>query len=285
MTTSTAIIDVNELNLQQVLEQSIQQPVLFYFWSQQNPHCQELTQTLERIAQQHAGNFLLAKVDCDQQQILASQFGLRAIPTVYLFQNGQPVDGFQGPQSAEVIQNLLEKVLPREDEVKLRQAEQLLAEQKPQEALPLLKDAWQISEQASEVGLVLADALLRLNRSDEAETVLQTIPTQAQDSRYQSLIAQIDLLKQAAESPEIQQLQAKAAAEPENSELAIQLAIQWQQVGRTQEALDLLLSFLQKDLAAGEGKIRQTFQEILTALGSGDALASCYRRKLYSLLY
>ena len=95
MSPQASIIDINESNLQQTLEQSMQLPVLFYFWSERSQHCQELTPVLERLAQEYAGQFILAKLDCDKEQRVASQFGLRSIPTVYLFQDGQPVDGFQ----------------------------------------------------------------------------------------------------------------------------------------------------------------------------------------------
>ena len=279
------IIDINESNLHQTLEQSTQMPVLFYFWSDRSQHCQELTPVLERLAQEYAGQFILAKLDCDKEQMVASQFGLRSIPTVYLFQNGQPVDGFQGPQPEEAIRALLQKVLPREEEIKTHQAMQLMEEGKPLDALPLLKDAWALSNQNSEIGFLLAEVLITLSRSEEAEAVLAVVPLQDQDTRYQSLVSQIDLLKQAANTPEIQLLQEQLAAEPANAELAAKLALQLHQVGRNEEALDLLFSFLKSDLSAGEGQVRKMFQEILAALGTGDALATRYRRQLYSLLY
>lgn len=285
MSPQASIIDVNESNLHQTLEYSAQLPVLFYFWSERSQHCQQLTPLLERLAQEYAGQFILAKLDCDKEQMVAAQFGLRSLPTVYLFQNGQPVDGFQGPQPEEAIRALLEKVLPREEEIKAQQAQALMAEGKPLEALPLLKDAWQLSQQASEIGFLLAEALISLNRSDEAEEVLAKVPLQDQDTRYQSLRAQIDLLKQAADTPEIQQLQTQLASDPDNAELAARLGLQFHQVGRNEEALQLLFTFLQSDLGAGEGQVRKMFQEILAALGTGDALAARYRRQLYSLLY
>jgi len=279
------IVNVTEANLQQTLEQSVATPVLFYFWSERSQHCQQLTPVLESLAAQYNGQFLLAKVDCDAEQMVASQFGLRAIPTVYLFQNGQPVDGFQGPQPEEAIRALLEKVLPREEELKAQQAMQLIEEGNYADALPLLKEAWQLSNQASEIGLLLAETQIALSRSEDAEAVLKTIPMQDQDTRYQGLIAQIDLLKQAADTPEIQLLQQQVEIDPANATLATQLALQLHQVGRNEEALELLFSHLSKDLNAADGQARKMLQEILAALGTGDALASKYRRKLYSLLY
>ncbi|ELQ6107215.1 co-chaperone YbbN [Cronobacter turicensis] len=279
------IINLSEANLHQILEQSMNVPVLFYFWSDRSQHCQQLTPVLEKLANQYQGQFILAKVDCDNEQAIAGQFGLRAIPTVYLFSQGQPVDGFQGPQPEEAIRALLDKVLPREEELKAQEAMALMQEGKNAEALPLLKDAWQMSNQASEIGLLLAQVQIALNRSEDAEAVLKTIPLQDQDTRYQSLVAQIDLLKQAADTPEIQQLQQQVQQNPDDAQLASQLALQLHQVGRNEEALELLFDHLKKDLNAADGQARKMFQEILAALGTGDALASKYRRQLYSLLY
>ncbi|QDW34320.1 tetratricopeptide repeat protein [Yersinia sp. KBS0713] len=278
-------IDITETNLHQTLEQSMAVPVLFYFWSERSQHCLQLTPVLDKLAAEYAGQFILARVDCDAQQMVASQFGLRSIPAVYLFKDGQPVDGFQGPQPEEVIRELLQRVLPKPEELKVTEATQLISEGKVQKALPLLKEAWALSGQNSEIGLQLAEVQIQLNRSEDAEAVLATIPLQDRDTRYQGLIAQIELLKQAADTPEIQQLQQQLAEQPDNVELAVQLALQLHQVGRNEEALELLLGHLKKDLAAANGTARKTLMDILAALGTGDALAAKYRRQLYSLLY
>ncbi|STV95654.1 thioredoxin domain-containing protein EC-YbbN [Klebsiella michiganensis] len=82
------------------------------------------------------------------------------------------------------------------------------------EALPLLKDAWQLSNQESQIGLLLAETLIALHRSDEAETVLKTVPLQDQDTRYQGLVAQIELLKKAADTPGNSATAAAGRAEP-----------------------------------------------------------------------
>ncbi len=118
-----AVVDINETNLHQTLEQSMSIPVLFYFWSERSQHCLQLTPVLDKLAAEYAGQFILAKVDCDAEQMIASQFGLRSIPTVYLFKDGQPVDGFQGPQPEEAIRDLLQRFLPKEEDLKLAQAQ------------------------------------------------------------------------------------------------------------------------------------------------------------------
>ncbi|WP_174870814.1 thioredoxin family protein [Pectobacterium polaris] len=279
------IVDVNESNLHQVLEHSMKLPVLFYFWSGRSQHCLELEPVLDKLAQEYAGQFVLAKVDCDTEQRVAAQFGLRSIPTVYLVKDGQPQDGFQGPQPEEAIRELLKRALPKEEELKVAQAQQLIQEDKLPEAMQLLKDAWQLSQQRSDIGLMLAEVQIQINRSEDAEAVLATIPLQDRDTRYHSLVAQIELLKQAADTPEIQHLQQQLDIDPQNAELAVQLALQLHQVGRNEEALELLMGFLKKDLAVANGSARKTLMDIMAALGTSDALAARYRRQLYSLLY
>jgi putative thioredoxin len=285
MLAQATVVEITEANLHQTLEQSMSVPVLFYFWSERSPHCQELTPLLDRLAADYAGQFVLAKVDCDAQQMVASQFGLRSIPTVYLFKEGQPVDGFQGPQPEAAVRALLEKVLPKPEELKAAEGAELMQEGRYSEALPLLKEAWQLSNQNSEIGFLLAETQLQLNRSEDAEAVLAVVPLQDRDTRYQGLVAQIELLKQAADTPEIQQLQQQMAETPDDADLALKLALQLHQVGRNEEALELLMGFLKKDLAAANGGARKTLMDILAALGTGDALAAKYRRQLYSLLY
>ncbi|KLN47205.1 hypothetical protein AAY77_03005 [Providencia rettgeri] len=279
------IIDINETNLHQVIEQSMNLPVMFYFWSPRSPHCQEFGTMLEKIANDYAGLYILAKVNCDEEQMIASQFGLKAIPTVYVLQNGRPVDGFEGPQPEEAVLEILSRVLPSPEEMKAAQAAELIAEGKTQEALPLLKEAHQLNPKNSDITLLLAETQISLKLVDDAQTTLDVVPLQDKDSRYQGLIAQIELLKQAADTPEIQQLQDEFNQDPQNTTLAVQLALKLHEVNRNEEALEMLFSFLRKDLGAGDGAVRKTMMDIMSAMGTGDAIASKYRRQMYSLLY
>lgn len=285
MFANTQIIDINETNLHQVIEQSMNLPVMFYFWSPRSPHCQDFGTMLEKIASDYAGSFILAKVNCDEEQMIAGQFGLKAIPTVYVLQNGHPVDGFEGPQPEEVVLEILSRVLPSPEEMKAAQAAELIAEGKAQDALPLLKEAHQLNPKNSDITLLLAETQISLNLVDEAQTTLEAVPLQDKDSRYQGLIAQIELLKQAADTPEIQQLQNEFSQDPQNTTLAVQLALKLHEVNRNEEALDILFGFLRADLGAGDGAVRKTMMDIMSAMGTGDAIASKYRRQVYSLLY
>lgn len=285
MLANAQIIDINETNLHQTIEQSMSMPVMFYFWSPRSPQSLEFTGMLERIAQDYAGLFILAKVNCDEEQMIASQFGLKGVPTVYILQNGRPVDGFEGPQPEDVVLQMLSRVLPSPEELKAAQAAELVAEGKLQDALPLLKEANQLAPKNSDITLLLAEVQIGLHLIDDAEALLATVPMQDKDSLYQGLVAQIELAKKAADTPEIQQLIQEFNQDPENTTLAVQLALKLHEVNRNEEALEMLLTFLRKDLNAGEGSVRKTMMDIMSAMGTGDALASKFRRQVYSLLY
>lgn len=293
------VLDVNTENLTEIVERSMSLPVLFYFWSARSQHCLKLTPILDKLAVTYSGQFILAKIDCDGQQRVAAQFGLQAIPAVYLFKDGQPIDGFQGPQLAvpeiqphpdrpqpeTAIRELLQQVLPEPEELKAAEGAALIEEGKVQEALSLLTAAYELDKKNNEIALQLAKAQILLKRSDEAKKTLANIPPAEQDSRYQGLKAEITLLEQAAHTPEIQQLEQRVAQDPDNTELAIQLSLQFHQTGRNQDALELLLKHLKTDRSDTNHETRKIFMDILAALGPNDSLASSYRRQFYSLLY
>lgn len=287
---NTSIIEVDEQNIQHIIGQSASRPVLFCFWSSSNIESQQLMLTVEKIATEYAGKFILAKLNCDQHPMLAAQFGLNVLPTLYLFENGQPVNGLQGNQSEETIKQLLQPFLPDENEMQFNQAKELMEKGEYDKAVLLLTQLYPDWKQENgecrmDVAFLLINALLKQKQIEEAEKILATIPHGSRDAEYQGLHDHIELLKQAANSPEIQQLQKKFHTSPENPELILQLATKLYHVGRHEEALAILFKPLEKNIDIAEGKIKETLKEFLVELGTANSLATHYRRKLYSLLH
>ncbi|OTA18431.1 thioredoxin [Xenorhabdus vietnamensis] len=279
------IINIDESNIAQVVQHSLTQLVVFYFWSPQDLHCHELETTLDKIAHEYAGQFALAKVNCDEFSYIAAQFGVRGLPTVLFVKEARPVQGFEGIQSDDAIRKIFSTLLVQEGKSPLEQVDELLEEGNNQEALSLVKEIHQKNPQDTNVTLLLVEVNLSLNHLEDAQKILDTIPLEEQDERYHELLEHIKSQKEAADSPKIRQLQQELAAQPENSELAILLASELHKVGRNEEALELLFSFLTKDLAAADGAVKKTMMDIISALGSGNILASKYRRSVYALLY
>jgi putative thioredoxin len=202
-----------------------------------------------------------------------------------VIKEGQPVDGFSGAQPESAVREMLDKHLPSPQAGALAEAEQLLAEGDFPAALALYRSAWEESGQKLEMTLAYAGALVTANRLDEADTLLQGVRLADQDARYEQLVAQIELGREAARSPEVEALEASMAANPDDHAIRIQLAIQLSQVAQYREALEHLLTVLRADRDFNNGEARKVFLDTLATIGKGDPLAAEYQRKLFSLMY
>lgn len=277
------IVDINVQNFQQALiETSMNKTVVIYFHAQAVPECQVMAPVLERLIGTENQHIDLARVDVEDPQLqsLASQLGLRALPAMVAFKEGQPVDVLEGPQDEGAISQFLQPYQPNEAELLLEQAKQMLG-MDPQAAYGLLQQARALEDTAA-IRLYLSEAALALNKLEETKQLLATIGMADQDSQYQHILARLELAEEAADSPELRELEQKLAADPESLTLKEELAVLLFQSGRQEEALQLLVEVLQKDLAFGEA--RKHFLDMLTTMGA-DPVASRFRRKLYSMLY
>ncbi|MDZ5515666.1 co-chaperone YbbN [Vibrio fluvialis] len=282
---SPHITDVTQHNFREVIERSASTPILFYFWAPMSDESAQLIPALQQLTQQYDGAFQLAQLNCQEEQAIAAQFGIQALPTIALFINGQPVDGLGGPQPIAAIQEMLDRHLPSQDERTLQQALTLVQNQQQAQALPLLlslSDEW---KRKGDAKLALADCFLATQQFEAAKAELAAIPLEYQDGYYKSLVARLELHEQAADSPEIHALESTFAQDNSNAKVAIELATQYHQVQRDEEALELLWSFLKRDLNTLDGDMKKIFMDILNALGQSNSTASRYRRQLYSLLY
>jgi putative thioredoxin len=280
------IVDITPENAQQsLIDESMNRPVVVDFWSDRSAVSKTLSPTLEKLANEHAGQFLLARLNCDEQQGIAAQFGIRNLPTVMIIKDGQPVDGFSGEQSEPVIRELLGKHLPKPWDSLLEKAREKLAEDLPGEALPLLLEANEGSGQRADIAMTLAQAYLELNRCSEAEVLLNNIALADQDSYFEQLQAQLTLKQQAAKTPEIEALEAKLNQNPDDLDSAYQLALQLSQQNLHRESMELLYSILQQDRNFQDGAAKKMLLDVIKSLGNKDPLATEFQRKLFSLLY
>ncbi len=127
------MINVTVANFEaEVIEASMHTPVLVDFWATWCGPCKVIGPILEKVEADYGGRFKLVKIDSDQEQQLASAFGIRSIPTCVLLMNGQPVDGFMGALPEGQIKAFLDKHLPSEEELaalaEADEAQQMLAE-------------------------------------------------------------------------------------------------------------------------------------------------------------
>jgi|TARA_B110000908_G_scaffold172629_1_gene241463 putative thioredoxin len=278
------IVAITLENFQQViLEESKTKLILVDFWAEQVPESVELKNKLASKLTLAADTMILATVDCQSQQQIAQQFGVQGLPTVVLVKDGQPLDGLTGPQTDESIAEFLAKYLPKPEDDLLIQAKQLLVEQNVNDAFITISQAYQLDSERADIKFVLIDVYIQIGKIAEAEALLATIKMIDQDSHYTALLAKAELASQAANSPEIQALEQQRVNEPDNIELQQQLATQYHQVNRAEEALTILFRLVQKDNTDKVSK--QLLLDVLKVLPEGDPLALKFRRKLYTLMY
>ena len=283
---SDLVIDITPENAQQILiEESRNRAVLVDFWADWCSPCKMLMPILEKLVNEYAGQVILAKVNADEQQGIAQQFGVRSLPTVVLMKDGQPVDGFMGAQPESEVRALLEKHLPKPWDQALAVAIDALQQGQPEAALEPARAAYVDSGQRSDIAKVYAQVLIELNRTDEAQVVVDSIPMVDQDADYERLVAELELRAKAADTPEIQALVSALEADPDNRDLQFDLAVQFSQVGRSREALEMLLGIIQVDRDFRDGEARRIMLDVIRALGKGDPLAAEFQRKLFALMY
>lgn len=281
------IVDINPQNFHaELIDASMKKPVVIYFHAPQMPECQGMTPLVETLVGPVNPAVTLAKVDMNDPQLqpLASQLGLRALPALVLFHQGRPDEQaiLEGPQDEATLRQYFAAFAPKEEELLLEQGQQALTEGQADVAHAHLTQAHRLAPERHDISLWLVQAALDLALLDEAQALLATIPMVAQDDHYQTLSSRLALALQASDSPELRALEQRHAETPDDDALSQELAVQYSQVGRQEEALALLFNILKRDLAFGDAK--KIYLDILTTMGAHPA-AQSYRRKLYSLLY
>ncbi|MBH0058198.1 tetratricopeptide repeat protein [Pseudoalteromonas sp. SWXJZ94C] len=282
------IVSINAQNLQQVLGETSQQKlVLLNFFSPQSPDCIGQAAILDKVAAEYASYIVVANLDCDAEQALASQLaqqvGLQTLPTLVLLKDSAPVDLLAGVQTEAQIREALGKHLPAQQDLLLEQAKQALLKSDLNAAFNYAKKAYEIDNNNARIKLVLADICIQIHKVDEAQALINTIDVQEQDAYFNNIKAKCEAALEAKDSPEIKEKQQQVEKYPNDLALKEELSALLNEAGRKEDALDVLFTILQKDLNFSEAK--SGFLAIIASLPDGDVLAAKYRRKLYSILY
>lgn len=289
MSKQITIVDITLDNFNQIIiEGSFNKPVLIDFWATWCEHCKTLTPLLEQIVTSYGGQLVLAKVDCDQQQQIVAQFGVRSLPTVVLFKEGQPIDGFSGSTTESNIRKMLEKYIeapmtPEGD--LLEQARAFYNQGDKIQAEALLKEL--LGQDNNNMSALILYARCLAERGDlvEAETILNTV---IDDDYKQELVAakaQLTFLKQAADLPSVEELKAKLQEQPSSDELYYQLAIAQLAQQQYEQAMEGLLALFKRNRTFQDDLPRKTLIQLFDLLGNDNPLVINYRRKLYQALY
>ncbi len=286
MSNSPYIVEVTEDNYQEtVVEQSHRVPVLVDFWASWCQPCQMLMPVLAQLAEAYGGKFILAKVNTEEQQNLAAQFGIRSIPTVKLFRNGQPVDEFAGALPEAEIRAFLDRHIPRESDAQVEQARQLLLQGDAKGALDLLEQAKAGDPTNPNVDVALAQAQAAAGNGEKAMEILERLPLDAQDDpQVKTLKGLLFFENLLASAPPESELEQRLEEDASDSEARYLLAAHKAVKQDYESALEGLLELMRKDRAYGDDAARKAMLRLFDLLGE-DPLVQKYRSRMMNLLY
>jgi putative thioredoxin len=268
----------------EVVERSREVPVLVDFWAAWCGPCRVLGPTLERLANEANGKFVLAKIDVDRSPRYAQAFGVRGIPTVIAFRGGKLVGEFSGAIPEDGVREFLRKVLPSAADDLAARAEGLRGTDPPAaEALYREALASETDHAAAAVGL--AEILAGRGEASEAARLVNGIAASGsladRIAQLQSELALAEQKPQIAES----ELRKRIGESKDPGPLLVELGKLLAAEKRFPEALEVLFQAAQSKRALAEGEAKELMVSVFHAIGVRSPLADEYRTKLTRLLY
>ena len=286
-----SVIDINQDQfLEEVVEKSKTTPVLVDFWAPWCGPCKQLTPTLEKIVSKKNGKVILAKVNVDENQGIASQLNIQSIPTVYGFVDGKPIDAFQGAQPESKIEVMVDKMIeatPGNEIPKLiGEAEQLFSDQKFEESLKAFESLVALDPGNSKIIAGLLRCMIQLKRFDDAGELYDSLDEKIIEEEE---ILKIKKLLDNTNKNNIEVFDKKLIdevnANPKNMELRFKLANSYLTSSETEKGFDELLKIFEQNPNWNEEAAKKKLLEFFDLLGFNDPNVLKARKRLSSMMF
>jgi putative thioredoxin len=278
-------IDVGSANFREVvLEGSKKAPVIIDFWAPWCAPCRTLKPILEKLAAEYDGKFTLAKVNSDENQDIAAQFGVRGIPAVKAVADGQLVDEFVGALPESQVRAFIERILPSPSDIARKEARALLDAGKLADALAKLDAALSLDPRNEAAKVDKLEVLIELDRLDDARAVLESLhPLTLDEPRVAALKA--GLAFSGGGDTDAAALIQRIEHNGKDLDARLELARHHVRNQDYEPALEQLLEIIRSDRKFADDIGRRTMIDIFNLLGGQGELVSKYRRLLSSALY
>lgn len=279
------IFDVDETNFNQaVIENSHKLPVLVDFWAEWCEPCKTLIPILHKLAEELAGQFILAKINADQQQNLTQQNAVRSLPTVKLIVNGKVVDEFSGAESEAHIRKMLEPYLVRESDKLMAAAVAEYEQGNNEAAIKLMKQAADSDPGNIRVQMMAIKVLMENKQKEDAAIIFARLPAEHRQSpEMQQVQMQLEKVDEQA-STELQALQARIDKDANDLAARQELSAILVSQAKFEPALEQLLEIMKRDRNFNDDAGRKGLLALFETLGSSNALVGQYRRRIATML-
>ena len=281
------IIDVNEADFEtQVLEESSNRLVVVDFWAPWCGPCKQLTPVLEKVISSSPDKIVLAKINIDENQQIASQLRIQSIPAVFAFKDKQPVNAFQGVVPETEIIKFLEKSLGEKlvnnfddfyDQIK-----KLFDEKKFLEAKDLLENF--IAENAQEINgiCMYLESLIALNELSLAENFLNSLNNEVvKIEKVKKIKDRVMLIKNTNNGPSLEKLTKDLESAPDDFDILFKITDAHFANNNFDKCFDVLLSYYPKH----KEKIKSKMVGYFDVLGFDHESTVLYRKKLSSIMF
>ena len=263
----------------EVVQRSEEVPVVVDFWAEWCAPCKTLGPTLEKVAEEYGGGFELVKIDVDANQELASQFGIKSIPTVIAFKDGKPAAQFQGAIPEAQIRQWVDGLLPTEEDRMVDRARDLLLDGAEDDAESILRDVLERVPDHHDGATALASLLIARGDTAEALITLGRLPRTSEVERLEAA-ARVT----AAQEIDVSDIERRLADDPGDDTARLELGQALAARGEYEPALDRLLDVVK---AGGDLRddARQAMIDVFGVLGADHPLTTTYRRALANALF
>ena len=285
------VIDINQDQfLEEVVERSKTTPVIVDFWAPWCGPCKQLTPTLENVVNRKNGKVILAKINVDENQGIASQLNIQSIPTVYGFVDGKPLDAFQGAQPESKVEAMVDKMIdatPGNEIPKLiEEADQLFSDQKFEESLKLFESLVGMDPGNPRIIAGMLRCLIQIKRFDDANEMFDSFDEKILENDE---IIKIKKLLDATNKEDNKILDERLIQEvnndPKNMDLRFKLANSYLSISETEKGFNELLKIFEQNPNWNEEAAKKKLLEFFDLLGFNDPNVVEARKKLSSMMF